>query len=359
MKIDSPDDDAKTLEGIKDFLGGIDESLRNIYASADRSTDIALIAMADNLSVAAEKVRESIILPVDKLLHVAVSAWWAADRFRQLTPDEVPVNPSMFVNELIFRATRFLHFTAAPRTDILGSFFARDVELQHSFERHISFHKHEKIIAGLVKSSDTLHSRVGGLESEVESRLTKLNSDIADRIEAIDKLYGIAAGKSVTTTFATDAAADLRRADKFRIAAIVVLSLAATMVFANLALMLFPALRTWLAIDTSFATIESLVSRVLSAVLLTLPAWYLARESSKHRAQAHEYKFTSLNHAALDALLVTVEDPLKSELKAYVIRAMFAAKSGASSWLDPAPVNLESLLAELLKQVGRNAASTK
>lgn len=91
--------------------------------------------------------------------------------------------------------------------------------------------------------------------------------------------------------------------------------------------------------------------RIVLAMLLSVPAAYLARESAKHREQQYRHLQTSLDLKTISPYIASLPDEEQHKIKSEVASRLFAARDFSKVSSDPYPINMHEIIMELLKKV--------
>ena len=94
------------------------------------------------------------------------------------------------------------------------------------------------------------------------------------------------------------------------------------------------------------------LTRLVLALVLSIPSAYLARESSKHREQQYAYLQTSMDLKAIDPYIASLPEDTQHKIKANIADRIFASKDFSSvSNNSSYPINTHELMMELIKKV--------
>lgn len=186
------------------------------------------------------------------------------------------------------------------------------------------------------------------LEEEIsEMRLLNERSikSFSEKSLEVDKLIGTISDKALSGNYSIYAEEEKNEADKMRL-----FSLGFMMISIILALVSFGES---LIQDISNSTF---ISRVIFAIVLSIPAAYFARESSKHRNQQQLYRKTDLDLKAVGPYSATLPDQDQHELKKDIASKIFA-KDTTSKSEKSYPIDIQELMLELLKNAKNEAKS--
>jgi len=170
--------------------------------------------------------------------------------------------------------------------------------------------------------------------------LDKLIKDTEDKHESINELLESAAGRVIASDYQQSALNEKNTADYLRYASLGFMVVAAGVLI-------------YTVYESSSAgfNMESSIFRLLTAILLSVPAAYLARESAKHREQQHSHHQTSLDLITITPYLATLPDDMQHEIKADIAKRIFASRQAASSATDSYPLSLQEAMIEAMKKL--------
>lgn len=196
--------------------------------------------------------------------------------------------------------------------------------------------------------------RVAGLESYVESLELSVvaelgrTKDIYDEALAnfekkkrdIDDLLGVISGTAVAGSYEKNAEHEIKAADFLRAISVVLMSFVVALVSLS-----------FYEINTGVVSVESILVKIGLIFLVSVPAAYMARESSRHRSMYYEYIQRSLDLRAFDPYIASLSNDEQSRLKSEMAVGFFS--KSRSSDLDTYPINVHELLMELIKRVDK------
>lgn len=175
---------------------------------------------------------------------------------------------------------------------------------------------------------------VGGVYEAAEQ-------EISQKKGQIDKILGHVAGRALAGDFDKNASGEKRNADLLR--------------FFSVACMAFTVILVGFTFyESAFGDFDwkVAISRVFMALVLSVPAGYLARESSRHRHQQQLYLQTSLSLKALPAYIASLPDEMQHKLKAEMTQRIFSMGTSPSS--DLGVLNVQDLMLELIRRFDAN-----
>lgn len=217
--------------------------------------------------------------------------------------------------------------------------------------------EHDKRIKKLLTESESnannLNIRIEKLEREVEVEIDKVTSlyeealaEVETKKQQIDDILGHVSGRAVASDFEKSSAEEKKMANWLRYS-----SLACMAVIVGVVGYSF-----WETTTTEFQWQNS-VFRIVLAIILSVPAAYLARESAKHREQQYNHLQTSLDLKAINPYIASLPIDEQHKIKIEVARRLFAARDYSKVGSDPYPVNVHEIVMEIIKKLEVNRQS--
>ena len=88
--------------------------------------------------------------------------------------------------------------------------------------------------------------------------------------------------------------------------------------------------------------------------LLSVPAAYLARESTKHRQQQYTHLQTSLDLKAINPYIASLPDEEQHKIKSEIAQRIFAPKDFQSISNESYPINSQEVIMALISKFGND-----
>lgn len=208
---------------------------------------------------------------------------------------------------------------------------------QNSLDEISALHRSvERLESEISRLQENLLKEIGKAEKisgEAEGR----SKDINDQI---DDLLGQTASKVLLVDYANTAEAEKKSANMLRNLSLGCMALTGTIL--------------------SFALYESLSSgldwkqvifKIFTAVALSVPAAYLARESAKHRSQEHVNRRISLDLRAMTPYIATLSPEEQNKIKSEVASKIFGIQEGGGANSDNYPINFQELAKMLIEKI--------
>ena len=228
------------------------------------------------------------------------------------------------------------------------SFKSAKNQLNELFEQGA---KHDERVKKLLNENEVkiaqISERSKQLESEMKAEIEKVTAlysnalkDIEVKESQINDILGHASGRVIAGDFETSAGDEKVMANRLR--------------YASLACMaIIVAIVTFSFFETTQADFEwkSSIFRIVLAVMLSIPAAYLARESAKHRAQQYEHQQTSLDLKAITPYIASLPEEEQHKIKIEIANRLFAARDFTKTNIDSYPINTHELMMEIIKKL--------
>lgn len=93
------------------------------------------------------------------------------------------------------------------------------------------------------------------------------------------------------------------------------------------------------------------IFKVFTAIALSVPAAYLARESAKHRSQEHINRRISLDLRAITPYIATLQTEEQNKIKSEVASRIFGMQENGGANLDNYPINFQELAKMMIEKI--------
>lgn len=205
----------------------------------------------------------------------------------------------------------------------------------------------KKLLQAAEKTVSRLREEIPNLEGAFSSEIQKTENlfeekkaYLENKQQEIDKSFGIASGRILAGGYENQAQTEKRNADHLRWGALACL----VSIVALVGYSLFETTK-------GSITLETALIRLAFSIILSIPAAYLAKESTKHRQQQYHLMQTSLDLSAIGPFLASLPDEAQHVLKAKIADKLFAAKRNESQLISEFPINSHELLIRLLDTI--------
>ncbi|EHH2561667.1 hypothetical protein J7X25_004549 [Vibrio parahaemolyticus] len=211
--------------------------------------------------------------------------------------------------------------------------------------------QHDQRIKKLLSENDLriteLNDRVSKIDDTANAEIANVTElykqaleDVESKNKQIDDILGHVSGRAISGDYEESAAEEKKMANWLR--------------YASLACMLtIVVVVGYSFLETTSADFQWQKSlfRIVLAMLLSVPAAYLARESAKHREQQYRHLQTSLDLKTISPYIASLPDEEQHKIKSEVASRLFAARDFSKVSSDPYPINMHEIIMELLKKV--------
>lgn len=215
------------------------------------------------------------------------------------------------------------------------------------------FHINEQMIENsrlkierVEKSSINLESVVKSLEESASIPINRLNEiyektiiSLNEKETKTNEILDAISSKSITGSYKSSAAKEKKSAEATRAASVLLMLLSVTIFIHSY---FHPE------IDSEW---KSTLIRLGIALLISVPAAYLAKESSKHREQYYIYLQTALDLAAIHPYLESLPESQQHIIKTEIANKIFGNRSSQSYALDSPTLNAQDIIIELVKNI--------
>ncbi|MFP3847804.1 hypothetical protein [Pseudomonas sp. W5-01] len=203
-------------------------------------------------------------------------------------------------------------------------------------------------LLNLTRDLETVRDYVDSIKKSVTEEINKaakISDDAAKRSNDVDAqindLLGQNASKVLLIDYANTAEKEGASADRMRGWSLVCM--------ATSGLVVCIALYQTLSGELDW---RQLLLKAFAALALSIPAAYLARESSRHRAQQHSNRRISLDLRAMTPYLASLPSDEQNKIKSEVASKIFGMQAdGVAASSDNYPVNFQELAKLLIEKI--------
>ena len=244
--------------------------------------------------------------------------------------------------------------TGEDRSEIINSmqnyqFLKKQMKgMQNDFEDHQD--KVEKLLiesknkaVSLDKDFDLLESIYNEKISKISKRYEKALQDINDKNDQLDILLGNAASRVIVSEYADSARQERISAEWLRAGSLVCMTI----------IIGIAGYSFYESIHQSFDLSNALL-RLALVFLLSVPAAYLARESTKHRQQQYTHLQTSLDLKAINPYIASLPEEEQHKIKSEIAQRIFAPKDFQSISNESYPINSQEVIMALISKFGND-----
>jgi hypothetical protein len=218
-------------------------------------------------------------------------------------------------------------------------------------------HETNKTRQDIAKAQDKAH-RTDMQLSSYEERLNDTFKSSSDKMEVIiselhlkqnevNELVGTISGATISGSYAKSADGERAMANMMRNGSVILMLIIVSIIGYSLFETAKPHF-DW----------ETALFRLLFSLALSVPAAYLARESSKHREQQYTYLRLSLDLQAITPYLASLPAEEQHRLKAELANRIFGAQEVPRNSIESYPLNLNDLLLAIFSKIDMSKKSS-
>ena len=183
---------------------------------------------------------------------------------------------------------------------------------------------------------ETLRIKANVIEELYETTLAELE----EKKEQMDEVLGHTANRVMAQDYDLSAVAEKKAANWLRGGSIACMAIIVSIVFYSF----------YDSTHSEFAW-ESSIFRTVLVFILSIPAAYLSRESTKHREQQYNYHHTALDLKAITPYIASLPEADQNRIKISIAERIFASRQTKANQQDSFPLNTQDLMMELIKKV--------
>lgn len=197
-----------------------------------------------------------------------------------------------------------------------------------------------KIAENLNVQTNLLDQKLSDAIVESLKKAESITEDLLKKQDDVNKLVGMVSGSTIAGSFAKSAEDERQLANSMRNGSVLLM----------LTIVLIVGYSFFETAKPQFDW-QTGAFRLLFSIALSIPAAYLARESSKHRTQQYSHLKVSLDLQAITPYLASLPTEDQHKLKLDVANKIFGAKDNYSSLPDSYPVNLNDLITTIASTI--------
>jgi len=246
--------------------------------------------------------------------------------FNELTTEEIAVRPEI----------------REPKSVRL-EYLRRDAqELRSQAKREIGIleSKVDSLSTAVSESQAAFEAKILPLQSQYDQALKdyqRVRPELQEKAFELDKLLGLAGKKVLAGNYDQHSKQEQASANWLRRGALIVMSCA-----------IVPLAVSLIQFSHSSISVEETILRFSFSILLSIPAAYMARESTKHRQQQYALRQTALDVGAIDAYIAPLPVETQNKIKEEIASKLFAPKSFDHVSKESYPINIQELVTKLV-----------
>ena len=183
---------------------------------------------------------------------------------------------------------------------------------------------------------------------DISGKANSILSELADKQKEVNDLVGLISGDVVSGSYTTSATIEKKTADSMRNGSVMLMLLITLL----LAFTLFDSGKPHFDVETA-------IFRFVLSLALSVPVAYLARESSKHRAQQYLHQRTALDLQAVTPYIASLPENEQHRLKADIANRIFGKTEQGQNNMDSYPINLQELLMAAISKIEPTKSNSK
>ena len=215
----------------------------------------------------------------------------------------------------------------------------KHIEIENNRNRQILW-ACKRQMEDLQKNLDSYGDRLNEVLDGARKQTLNIIEDLEKKREEINGLVGIVSGTAVAGNFAQSADAEKFWANVTRAGSVLLMIIVACIIGYSLYETGKPHF-DW----------QTALFRLIFSLALSVPAAYLARESTKHRHQQYVYLRTSLDLQSINPYLASLPEEDQHKLKTEVANRIFGGKDSAQIQSDSYPINVHEIIMALVSKI--------
>lgn len=196
--------------------------------------------------------------------------------------------------------------------------------------------KHAEEVSGRLASFD--EKLVETLNAS-SARVDVVLLDLKEKQREVNEMVGAVTGSAMAGSYSSSAESERRLAERMRNGSVLLMLFISCLVGYSLLETTQPHFDWQIALF-----------RLLFSLALSVPAAYLARESTRHRDQQYAFLSVSLDLKSITPYLASLPSDDQNRLKVEIANRIFGQKSTRSG-ADTYPLNIQELIVEIIKKV--------
>ncbi|WP_223542383.1 hypothetical protein [Pseudomonas sp. BF-RE-26] len=212
---------------------------------------------------------------------------------------------------------------------------------------HSEYKKSNSEILKLTEEIEQLKSVISALNQDLAKELDKAAKITEDAVqsskdsnEQIYKLLGETGSKVLLVDYANTADTENKTANKMRNWSLACMTLTGVVL----------CISVYESLINTFDWKQSII-KIFTAIALSVPAAYLAKESAKHRNQEHINRRISLDLRAINPYIATLPPDEQNKIKSDVAAKIFGMQENGSNLPDNYPINIQELVKLIIDKI--------
>jgi hypothetical protein len=200
-----------------------------------------------------------------------------------------------------------------------------------------------KIKTNASEAAESINNKLVDISNELQSK----KEEYARQSEHINDLLSSISEKGITGNYGKFANKESRIAEILRVLSVVFMSM-------SIGVIIYTLFQMSDSESAGLVNDMSLAIRVMLALSISVPAAYLAKESSRHRVQEHHYRKIQLDINTLEPFTASFDIEDRNELKREMASKIFSKDSVLNN-KNSYPIDVQELVLELLRNAKNSA----
>ncbi|WP_156952617.1 hypothetical protein [Microvirgula aerodenitrificans] len=259
---------------------------------------------------------------------------------KQLKSNGIDCLDRNLILEYLYKDEKYKHNTEDELTESVAKIYdASVVEKKYEYvakEANGVIEKIDKLNNIVNESNKAVDEFLTAAKKEADAELLKLNQKNAQA----DDLIGHISKKAMASDYDRNASEEKKVANWLRGGSL----------FCMLIIILIGAFSVYESFDNDFK-IDNAIVRISLIFLVSIPAAYLARESSKHREQQYYHQQKSLDLKAITPYIASLPEEDQHKLKIEIASRLFASQNRSKEGKESYPINIQEIILALVNNL--------
>lgn len=218
-------------------------------------------------------------------------------------------------------------------------------ELDSKYSEHKSatkqmFNEFENYMSKMRVAAESDFKELDNKLNEIIEAYDATKIELKEKSDQMDEVLGHTANRVMANDYDSSAVSEKKSADWLRYGSLGCMSI-----------IVFIVCYSFYDSTHSGFDWESSIFRTVLVFILSIPAAYLSRESTKHREQQYNYHHTALDLKAITPYISSLPDEDQNRIKISIAERIFASRQTNLNQQDSFPLNTQELMMELIKKV--------
>ncbi|NRT55387.1 hypothetical protein [Sphaerotilus uruguayifluvii] len=189
--------------------------------------------------------------------------------------------------------------------------------------------------------SKELSSEIDNIKREANNRTEEIIKNLHEKQKEINELVGVISGTAIAGSYEKSAAEEKDLAEITRRISVILMLIIVVIIGYSI-------------LETRSPEFDWKVSltRVILSLTISIPATYLARESTKHRSKQHEYLRMSLDLKSITPYLASLPNEEQNKIKSEMADRIFAINNNDIQKFESYPIDTQKILMAIIDKIG-------